>query len=858
MQTGGRGLSSQEAKQRLEQHGPNALSKKKGTSAVGMFLAQFKDLMIIILAIATVLSALLGETTEAITIIAIVLLNAVMGFVQEYRTEKTLEALNALSAPVAKAWRDGQLVTLPAEELVPGDLLALTAGDRIPADAEAAACVALSSDESIITGESVPVAKKNGGKLYMGATVAAGHCEARVTATGMDTEMGRIAGMLEEHKEEKTPLQQRLDELGKFVAVACIVVCLAVSAIGYFKGESLMNMILTGISLSVAAIPEGMPAIVTIVLALSVGRILKKGAVIRKLHAVETLGSAGVICTDKTGTLTQNKMTVKELYCGGRGISVGGDGYAAQGSFSCAGKYVDAARDPLLGRLFTVMALCTEARATLKKDRYEVQGDPTETALLVAAGKAGVTREKLLAVWKLTGERPFDSARKMMSVTARGRGGELLLCKGAPDVLLGHCSRVALPGGSRAMTAADRREIENAAEAMAKRALRVIGLAESPNPGAGEKDLVFLGLAGMIDPPRPEVAPAVRQCRRAGIKPVMITGDHKDTAAAIAREVGILRPGDEVLTGAEIEKLTDAELAAKCRRVSVYARVSPAHKLRIVKAWKAAGKVVAMTGDGVNDAPAVKAADIGVAMGISGTDVTKEAASVVILDDNFATIVSSVEEGRVIYQNIRSFIRYLLTCNLGEVLSMLFSMMLGAPVALLPIQILMVNLLTDGLPAIALGMEPPSHKIMEKPPRPKNEGLFAHGLMATIIVRGIFLGACTSGSFYAVYQMSGGDIQLARSAGYLVLVLSQMVHIFECRGKGFSFIGNPYLIFASLVSVSSTLLTVYLPVLQPIFRTTAVGPEYALPVLAGIFAGPVLFFVLRKVWHLLRRGRRAS
>lgn len=857
MQTEAKGLSSREAARRLQNGGPNQLAETKKKGAAGIFLSQFKDLMILILAVATLLSALLGETTEAVTIIAIVLLNAVMGFLQEYRTERTLEALREMSAPEAKVFRDGRLVTLPARELVCGDLIALTAGDRIPADAVAAQCVAVTSDESILTGESLPVTKKNGSKLYMGAVVTAGHCEATVTAVGMQTEMGKIAGMLGGQKEERTQLQQRLDQLGKFVAVACLVICFLVSLIGWMQGADLVDMVLTGISLSVAAVPEGLPAIVTIVLALSVGRILKKGAIIRRLHAVETLGSAGVICTDKTGTLTQNRMTVKELFCGGKRILVGGDGEGVSGGFSSAGRYLDPKKDPILIRAMQVAAICTEARLVRRGDRYQTQGDPTETALLVAAAKAGIIREELLRQMKPVAEQPFDSGRKMMSVTVRGPFGERLLCKGAPDLLLDRCSRVAVPGGSRAMTAADRRTIAQEAARMAGGALRVIGLAEGEDPSLGEKGMTFLGLAGMIDPPRPEVPLAVRQCRRARIRPVMVTGDHRDTAAAIAREVGILRPGDEVLTGEELERMTDAELAARCRRVSVYARVSPEHKLRIVKAWKAAGKVVAMTGDGVNDAPAVRAADIGVAMGISGTDVTKEAAGVVILDDNFATIVAAVEEGRVIYQNIRSFVRYLLTCNLGEVLGMLFAMLAGLPVPLLPIQILMVNLLTDGLPAIALGMDPPSDRIMERPPRPRGEGLFAHGLMAVILVRGILLGLGTAGAFWAVWAAGGGDLTLARSAAYLVLVLSQMVHIFECRGRGFSVAGNPYLLFSALASAAITLLTVYLPMLQPVFHTAPVGPEYAPALLLAIFAGPVVFSLLRRLRRWLR-GRGAD
>lgn len=844
-QTTSAGLSDEQARARLAEAGENRLSGKQGTGVAAMFFSQFKDVMILILAAATLVSVWMGEGAEAVTIILIVLMNAVMGFLQEYRTEKTLEALKELAAPTARVRRGGKEQEISARTVVPGDVLLLAEGDKIAADGRLQSAARLSCDESMLTGESLPVQKQPGDGVYMGCTVTSGRGECVVTATGMRTEMGKIAGLMDEAAEEPTPLQLRLKQLGRFVAAACLIICLSVGFLGFLQGNDFLEMLLTGISLAVAAIPEGLPAIVTITLALSVNRILRRGAVIRKLHAVETLGCAGVICTDKTGTLTQNRMTVRAVWMPGRMLEVTG-GNDARGAVTLHGRTVRAAQDQALERLCTAAVLCATARVTRKGDAFETAGDPTEAAALVAAAKAGVTREALLRTCSVTAENPFDAARKRMSVVVRGPGGSRLLCKGAPEVLLARCTRIASAHGTRAMTAADRAEIAGACAQLAGQALRVLGFAESATPAKGEEDMCFLGLMGMLDPPRPEVRGAVRRCREAGIRPVMITGDSADTALAIAREVGIARAGDGALTGRELDALTDEQLAARCMRVSVYARVSPAHKLRIVRAYKAAGQVVAMTGDGTNDAPAVKEADIGVAMGISGTDVTKEASGVVILDDNFATIVAAVEEGRVIYQNIRRFIRFLLTSNLGEVLGMLFGMLLHLPVTLLPIQILLVNLFTDGLPAIALGMEPPAPDIMRRKPRPKDEGLFAHGLARTIVVRGVMLGMASCGAYWAVLAMSG-DLTIARSACFLTIVLSQMLHIFECRGEGLDFRGNPALLAAALASAGATLLSVYLPAAQGFFGTAAVLGANLVPVVLAVFAGPVLMAVVRRV-----------
>ncbi|MEG0763345.1 MAG: cation-translocating P-type ATPase, partial [Oscillospiraceae bacterium] len=702
----------------------------------------------------------------------------------------------------------------------------------------------------MLTGESVPVHKQINDKLYMGCAVTSGRGEALVTATGMNTEMGKIAHLVNETQEQPTQLQLKLRTLGKFIAIGCVTICLAVGFLGYLQGNDFLEMLLTGISLAVAAIPEGLPAIVTITLALSVGRILRKGAVIRKLHAVETLGCAGVICSDKTGTITQNKMTVRQIYVDGHDIEVSGDGYSAIGKFIEKNRFLQLKNNEPYKSMFTAAVLCNTATVQRNNNIYKVSGDPTETALLVAAGKAGYTKEDLTE-WKITSENPFDSRRKMMSVIAHTRHKSKLFCKGAPDILLEHCTNILSGGMVRPITREDKEHLSHIIRTMADKALRVLGFAESEAPENGETQLTFIGLMAMLDPPRAEVRAAVRRCRAAGIRPVMITGDYRATAIAIAREVGIYRQGDNILDGAELEEMSDSQLASVCMRTAIFARVGPAHKLRIVRAYKAAGQVVAMTGDGVNDAPAVKEADIGVAMGLGGTDVTKEASGVVIMDDNFATIVSAVEEGRVIYQNIRRFIRFLLTSNLGEVLGMLFGMLAQLPVSLLPIQILLVNLFTDGLPAVALGMEPPSKDIMNKKPRPKTESLFAGGLMRTIIIRGIMLGIASSGAYYIVLQL-GGELTVARSACFLTIVLSQMLHIFECRGEGLHFGSNIWLLLAVAASVLSAIGSVYLPIAQKAFGTASVNGIYFVIVIAAVISGPVIMAALRLIKKILK------
>ncbi len=831
-----RGLTTKEAEKRLIEYGENRLEGKKKTSVGKIFISQFRDVMILILLGATVLSVLMGETTEALTIVAIVLLNALLGFFQEYRTEKTLEALEQLAAPMSQVLRDGVRQQIPAEQLVPGDLVYLKAGDRVPADMQLLEASALACDESLITGESAAVEKTAGrDSVLMGTLVTKGTGTALVTGTGMQTEMGKIAGMLDEIEEDPTPLQLKLDQLGRYIGIGCLVICGIVSVTGILRGENILDMLIVGISLAVAAVPEGLPAIVTISLALAVGRILKKNAVIRKLHAVETLGCADVICSDKTGTLTENKMTVTALSTPEADYQVTGSGHEVSGGFFQGKQQAAISSDPAAMCLMEIANNCNNAE--LQQGLQEpkgffsarpappaASGEPTEIALKILAAKAGVNRmEQRLK------EVPFDSGRKLMTVVVRlPDGGSVTYTKGAPDFLLERCTHCLTRAGVKVMTAQMRQKIEEKNDAMASQALRVIGFAYGRGDlSASEKGLTFVGLAGMIDPPRREAYAAVERCRQAGIKPVMITGDHKNTAVAIARDLKIYHKGDQVLTGKEIDRMSDAELTSVMESVSVCARVSPANKLRIVQTLKNRGHVVAMTGDGVNDAPAVKEASIGVAMGQGGTDVTKEASSLILLDDNFATLVSAVEEGRAIYQNIRKFIRYLLSCNIGEVITMFVGMLMGLPVVLLPIQILIINLLTDGLPAIALGLEPPEEDIMYQKPRKAKDSIFSGGLAFTILIRGCMIGLSTLVVFIWLAR-DGYPLEYCRTAALLTLVVTQLFHVFECKSEKKTLFSVPlgnnlFLLAAVAVSAGVILLAIYHPVCQQLFDTVALS-----------------------------------
>lgn len=888
------GLSFAEAGRRLREKGENSLHKPQRLSALAVLIAQFKDFMVLVLLGAAAVSGILHEYADAMTILAIVLLNAVLGFYQEYRAERSLLALQALSAPQARVRREGRTAIVPAREVVPGDLLLLEAGDRVAADARLSQATALAAAEAALTGESVPVAKScavlgredlplgdRTNMVFGGTNIVAGRGEAIVVATGMSSEIGQIAGLIEEAASGPTPLQSRLEQVGRWLVFLCLFVCAAVGAAGVARGESLRTMFMAAVSLGVAAIPEGLPAVVTISLAIGVQRMVRRAAIVRRLPAVETLGCATVICSDKTGTLTMNEMRVATFNTAGDWYEVTGVGYDPAGSIAGASgtrhtwhawpRAMTAAPPPLATLLAGAACNNAELVPPARGGGWRAEGDPTDAALLVLAAKAGLPLSDLARTWPRLGEVPFSSERKRMSVINRGPDGRAcLFVKGAADVLLAVSRDQLTDGGPMPLEANARQRWQNETDRLSARGLRVLALAyrlltpaELANRSVGEeaeRDLTFLGLVGMSDPPRPESARAVKACRQAGILTVMITGDHPLTARAIAQEIGLLDKGGRVVTGNELDRITERDLLREVERIKVYARVSPRHKLRVVRALKAKGHVVAMTGDGVNDAPAVKEADIGVAMGKTGTDVTKEAASLVIMDDNFATIVAAIEEGRAIYDNIRKFIRYLLGCNTGEILTMFLGMLCGLPLPLLPMQILWINLVTDGLPALALGLEPAEKGIMSRPPRPPKEGIFAAGLWGKIVWQGMAIGLCTLVSFGLILAVFPGQIGRARTVAFSVLVFSQLVFALACRSehaplRAFDWSGNPYLLWTILGSSLMHLAVIYLPWIGGLFHTVPLGPLDWLIVL-GLTAWSVLLGAAHRPARRLARRTR--
>ncbi len=833
-----KGLSQSQAKERLKEHGENCLVQSRPPGPVRIFFGQFRDAMVLILLAATGISALLGEWTNALTIIVIVLLNAILGFIQEYRTEKTLEALRSMTALTARVWRDDVLQELPAQQLVPGDLLQLEAGDCVPADCLLLNANRLYANESVLTGEAEPIAKRAGDHMqaltglhkpylvYSGTAITRGNGTAEVIATGKSTQMGQISGMLSSIERTETPLQKRLGELGRVLALICIGVCIAVFAAGVLRGEPVFDMLMTGISIAIAAIPEGLPATVTIALALAVSRMMKQRALVNRLHSVETLGCTSVICSDKTGTITENRMTVTEIRIPDQAFTVTGSAMKRDGAILSDGIHVNPKSIPALSHLLRCAVLCNNAVLSSDGDAWNAVGDPTETALLAAAAKGGISA-KTLSGYTRTDEEPFDSDTRCMTVLVR-KGDEILaLVKGAADVIAKRCSFIRTKSGVVPMTSQHRSQLQQQVEALSSMALRVLAFAEkTPVDGLSDAGtgLVFLGLTGMLDPPRAEAKDAIRTCAAASVRTVMITGDHKKTAEAIARQAGLLR-GGEVVTGDELDLMSDPQLDRRLPKISVFARVNPSHKLRLVRAFKRSGNIVTMTGDGVNDAPAIKEADVGVAMGASGTDVAKQAADVILMDDNLATLVSAVEQGRCIYANIRKFVRYLLSCNIGEVITMFLGILMGMPVVLLPVQLLLVNLATDGLPAIALGLEPPDRGIMKRPPRKPDESFFADGLLGKIVWRGILIGLCTLGSFSTAMRL-GGTLTQARTAALLTLVASQLIHVFECKSEHGSLLhirpfSNWKLIGAVLISALMMAATIWIPQAQVIFGTAA-------------------------------------
>ncbi|MBP0973896.1 MAG: cation-translocating P-type ATPase [Oscillospiraceae bacterium] len=854
-----KGLTTAQAAERRREHGSNTLAQAKPPGALRIFLSQFRDAMVLILLAATVISALLGEWTDAVTIIVIVLLNAILGFVQEYRTEKTLETLRNMTAPTARVWRDGSLQELPAEQLVPGDVIAVEAGDCVPADCLVLSASRLYANESILTGEAEPVAKTKGDAhsdltglhkpyvLYSGTAVTRGSGTAEVFAIGRQTQVGQISGMLSTIERTETPLQKRLGELGKVLALICLGVCAAVFVAGVLRGEPVFDMLMTGITIAIAAIPEGLPETVTIALALAVNRMMRQKALVNRLHSVETLGCTSVICSDKTGTITENRMTVTQIAVYEHVYDVTGSGLRREGSILLDKKHVSTQQEPALSALLRCGVLCNNAQITATKDgkAWTAVGDPTETALLVAAAKGGISGQTLGCL--RIAEEPFDSETRCMAVLLQKGKSRLLCAKGALDVILERCSHVRTGSGDMPLTEAMRGRITAQAEALSGQALRVLAFAEKRCNALEERyGMTFLGMCGMLDPPRPEAREAIRTCAAASVRTVMITGDHKQTAAAIAAKAGLLR-GGEAVTGDELDLMTDEQLDRRLPQISVFARVNPAHKLRLVRAFKRSGHIVTMTGDGVNDAPAIKEANVGVAMGQSGTDVAKQAADVILMDDNLATLVSAVEQGRAIYANIRKFVRYLLSCNIGEVITMFLGILMGMPVVLLPVQILLVNLATDGLPAIALGLEPPEPDVMRRPPRKPDESFFADGLLSRIVWRGIMIGLCTLGSFSTALRF-GGSLTEARTAALLTLVLSQLIHVFECKSERGTlltvrYFSNYKLIGAVLLSAAMLAAAIWLPWAAGIFGTAplygkilwqAVGFSFAVPIVTSV------------------------
>ena len=818
------GLSGQEASTRLAAHGPNEIVQASGPSSVRLLLGQFKSLIVWVLVFAAIVSGIMGEAVDALAILTIVALNAVIGFWQELSAAKSIAALRRLAAPQAKVLRDGHVVAVGAAHVVPGDVLVLEAGDLVAADARLLTATSLSCVESALTGESVAVRKEAGfcgacdtplgdraNMVFLGTSVATGTARAVVTATGMDTELGRIAGLIETG-EESTPLQRKLDAFGRVLIWATLGIVAVLFVLGRMRGIPHMELFLGAVSLAVAAVPEGLPAVVTVALALGVSRMARRRALVRSLPAVETLGATTVICTDKTGTLTSGEMTVRALHVCGWDFDVTGDGYSPEGAVRFDGREPDARRREALGALASVLAGCNNAHLVCEDGAWRVVGDPTEGAMLAAAAKAGADPGRVETDMPRVLEIPFDSDRKLSTIVRRLPDGAMrAFVNGAPDVLLARCAHILTPGGVRPLTEEDRRDLLDRNALLARRALRVLGSAcrdvaaeELPAAGAGvaqepsapsapgasdpgahcpessdlEQDLTFIGFAGMHDPPRREARDAVATCRSAGIRVVMITGDHPHTAAAIARDLGISDTG-EAVSGMELDAMSDGELSRRVAGIDVFARVTAEHKLRVIRAWRSVGAVVAMTGDGVNDAPAVKGADIGIAMGRSGTEVTRQASDMIITDDNFATIVAAVEEGRGIFDNIRKTLQYLLAGNTGELLLMTVCIVIGLPVPLLPIHLLWINLVTDGLPALCLATDPIDPAVMARRPRPRSESITDGGFFGGMLLTG-FLTASVAFAAYLLALKADG-VETARSWAFTVLVFAELLRSFGAR-----------------------------------------------------------------------------
>jgi len=852
------GLTGAEAARRLAEYGPNELQAAHRISPWRILFEQFKNVLIVILLVATALSAFLGHGVEAVAISVIVLFAVLLGFVQEYRAERAIEALRQMAAPTATALRDGEELRLPARDLVPGDVILLRAGDKIPADVRLVEAVNLQIEEAALTGESVPVEKhvaafsshelalgdrKN--MAYAGTAATYGRGRAMVVLTGMNTEFGQIAQMLQTIETGKTPLQENLDKVGHTLARAAFVIVGIIVALGLFRGQPFIEMLIFGIALAVAIVPEALPAVVTISLAIGVQRLVKRHALMRRLPAVETLGSTSAICSDKTGTLTKDEMTARRIFVAGQMLEVSGAGYEPHGQFSRDGVAVEPAGP--IKRLLQAAALASDAHVVRSESdgRWHVKGDPTEGALVVAAAKAGLPKADLDAQFPRVNEIPFSSETKRMTTLHRTDDGIVAYSKGAPEIILGSCARQLRAEGEVPLDAASREVILETARQMASDALRVLAVASkaAATLANAERETTFLGLVGMIDPPRPEAKAAIQTCEQAGIKPVMITGDHPVTAEAVARELGLLKTG-RVVTGAELEAMSEAEFEREVENIEVYARVSPAHKLRVVTALQEKGHIVAMTGDGVNDAPALKKAEIGIAMGITGTDVTKEAAAMTLTDDNFASIVAAVEEGRGIFGNIKKYLMYLLSANLGEIGLLAGATLLGLPLPLTAVQILYVNLATDGLPALALAVDPPEHDLMRGKPRNPRTGIFTRPVVTLMAVGGVW-SALINLSLFAWTRTSGRSDAEAMTMTFVCLVLIEFFKAYNFRSDRHSVLNRPFankwLNLAILWELALLAMIVYVPVFHKPFGTFSLPPvDWLIVLMLAFTVSPVL------------------